>query len=135
MMKITLVVLACLFFNAAADAKIRPADRHSVSAPQYPLSVAFNATTDRRPAKWCGFWMRKQVWNDPGPAFNRAILWARWGTPARGPAPGVIGVQRHHVFKVVQVIDRRTVLAISGNDRNAVRTRPRSIKGVIAWRI
>jgi hypothetical protein len=40
----------------------------------------------------------------------------------------------HHVFKVVQVLGRGTVLAISGNDDHAVRVRPRSTAGVIAWR-
>lgn len=108
-----------------------PARAARVHAPAGP----FHAASDPRPAKWCGFWMRQQVWRDPGREFNKAILWARYGSPAPGPAPGVIGVQRHHVFKVVEVIDRGTVLAVSGNDRNAVRTRPRSIKGVIAWRI
>jgi hypothetical protein len=35
---------------------------------------------------------------------------------------------------VVQVLSRGTVLAISGNDGQAVRVRPRSTTGVIAWR-
>jgi hypothetical protein len=40
----------------------------------------------------------------------------------------------HHVFKVIQVLGNGTVLAISGNDSHAVRVRPRSTAGVIAWR-
>ncbi len=60
--------------------------------------------------------------------------WARVGQPAGGPAPGVIGVMAHHVFQVVQVLGRGMVLAISGNDGGAVRTRPRSTRGVISWR-
>jgi hypothetical protein len=78
--------------------------------------------------------MRRLVGGNPGPEFNLARNWAHWGRPANGPAPGVIGVMPHHVFKVVQVLSRGTVLAISGNDGQAVRVRPRSIAGVIAWR-
>jgi hypothetical protein len=88
-----------------------------------------------RPSAWCGWEMRRLVGNDPGPEFNLARNWARWGRPAGGPAPGAIGVMPHHVFKVVQVLDHRTVLAISGNDGHAVRVRPRSTAGVIAWRM
>jgi hypothetical protein len=40
----------------------------------------------------------------------------------------------HHVFQVVRVISPDQVLAISGNDHNAVRTRIRSTAGVIGWR-
>lgn len=87
-----------------------------------------------RPRAWCGFWMRQNVGRDPGPAFNLARNWAHWGEPAGGPSPGVIGVMAHHVFKVIQVTGPGRVLAISGNDGHAVRTRERSTSGVIAWR-
>jgi hypothetical protein len=83
---------------------------------------------------WCGLWMRSQVGRDPGPSYNLARNWAHWGRPAWGPAPGVIGVLPHHVFKVIAVLGRGEVLAISGNDGHRVRTRPRSTAGVIAWR-
>jgi hypothetical protein len=79
--------------------------------------------------------MRRHVPRDPGRAFNLAIRWLRYGHPIERPVPGAIGVQRHHVFKVVKVIGPRRVLAISGNDGHAVRTRPRSTNQVIAWRI
>jgi hypothetical protein len=92
------------------------------------------AHADARPRAWCGWFMRQQVGRDPGPAFNLARNWARWGHSANGPAPGVIGVLPHHVFKVVQVLGHGLVLAISGNDGHAVRIRPRSTAGVIAWR-
>lgn len=89
---------------------------------------------DGRPSAWCGWEMRQLVGGNPGPEYNLARNWAHWGRPASGPAPGVIGVMPHHVFKVVQVLGRGTVLAISGNDSHAVRVRPRSTAGVIAWR-
>jgi hypothetical protein len=93
-----------------------------------------HGVTDARPARWCGWWMRHEVGRDPGPQFNLARSWASYGSAAPGPAPGVIGVTPHHVFKVIAVLGRGAVLAISGNDSHAVRTRPRSTVGVIAWR-
>ncbi len=90
---------------------------------------------DGRPSAWCGWEMRRLVRQDPGPSYNLARNWAHWGRSANGPAPGVIGVLPHHVFKVIAVLGRGTVLAISGNDSHAVRTRPRSTAGVIAWRV
>ena len=68
------------------------------------------------------------------PALNLARNWARVGSAAHGPAPGVIGVMRHHVFKVISVPGPGKVLAVSGNDSHAVHTRVRSTAGVIAWR-
>jgi hypothetical protein len=38
------------------------------------------------------------------------------------------------VFQVVRVVDRGHVLAISGNDHNAVQTRIRPTSDVIGWR-
>jgi hypothetical protein len=87
-----------------------------------------------RPSAWCGWEMRQLVGADPGPAYNLARNWAHWGHAAGGPAPGVIGVMAHHVFKVISVVGPGEVLAISGNDSHAVRTRVRSTGGVIAWR-
>jgi hypothetical protein len=87
-----------------------------------------------RPAAWCGWEMRQLVGGNPGPEYNLARNWAHWGHAASGPAPGVVGVMPHHVFKVIQVLGNGSVLAISGNDSHAVRVRPRSTAGVIAWR-
>ena len=96
--------------------------------------IITHGVTDGRPAAWCGWEMRQLVGRDPGPFYNLARNWSHWGSAASGPAPGVIGVMPHHVFKVVQVLGRGSVLAISGNDGHAVRVRPRSTAGVIAWR-
>ena len=52
--------------------------------------------------------------------FNVARNWLKVGRPLDGPRPGAIGVKAHHVFQVVQVIDPGHVLAVSGNDYNAV---------------
>ena len=78
--------------------------------------------------------MRQHLGGHYGPEFNLAINWLNAGRPLDGPRPGAIGVKAHHVFQVVQVIDPEHVLAISGNDHNAVRTRIRQTSDVIGWR-
>ena len=112
---------------------VRARARASYAGVDY-AAIAERRVGDPRPRAWCGWQMRRMVGSDPGRAYNLARNWAHWGRPAGGPAPGVIGVMAHHVFKVIRVIDNRTVLAVSGNDSGAVRTRPRSIARVIAWR-
>jgi hypothetical protein len=87
-----------------------------------------------RPAEWCGWWMRQHLGGHYGPEFNTAINWLRVGRPLDGPRPGAIGIQAHHVFQVVRIVGPGEVLAISGNDHGAVRTRIRSIGAVIGWR-
>jgi hypothetical protein len=126
---ILVVLLALAMCSARAQAH---GHRHVLqNAPQISKSYAAH---DSRPARWCGWWMRHEVDRDPGPQFNLARAWAGYGAAASGPGPGIIGVMPHHVFKVVSVLGRGLVMAISGNDGHAVRTRPRSTAGVIAWR-
>ena len=78
--------------------------------------------------------MRQHLGGHFGPEYNVARNWLNVGRPLPGPRPGAIGVKDHHVFQVVEVIGPDQVLAISGNDHNAVRTRIRSTAGVIGWR-
>jgi hypothetical protein len=70
--------------------------------------------------------MRGQVGSDPGPSFNLARSWAHYGSNAGGPS-------RHHVGKIVGHENGQWIIQ-SGNDVHAVRTRPRSIAGAIAFR-
>jgi hypothetical protein len=86
-----------------------------------------------RPRAWCGWFMRGQVGRDPGPSFNLARSWARYGTNAGGPSVGAIVVWPHHVGKIVGHENGQWIIQ-SGNDGHAVRTRPRSIAGAIAFR-
>jgi hypothetical protein len=86
-----------------------------------------------RPRAWCGWFMRGQVGSDPGPSFNLARSWARYGTNAGGPSIGAIVVWPHHVGKIVGHENGKWIVQ-SGNDGHAVRTRPRSIAGAIAFR-
>jgi hypothetical protein len=87
-----------------------------------------------RPLEWCGWWMRQHLGRHYGPEFNVARNWLNAGRPLDEPRPGAIGVKAHHVFQVVRVVDQGHVLAISGNDHNAVLTRIRPTSDVIGWR-
>jgi hypothetical protein len=78
--------------------------------------------------------MRQHLGGHFGPEYNVARNWLSVGRPLAGPRPGALGVKEHHVFQVIRVMGPNEVLAISGNDHNAVRTRMRSTTGVIGWR-
>ena len=86
-----------------------------------------------RPSAWCGWYMRSQVGSDPGPSYNLARSWAHYGSNAGGPSVGAIVVWRHHVGKIVGQENGEWIVQ-SGNDGHAVRTRPRSLAGAIAFR-
>jgi len=77
--------------------------------------------------------MRTQVGSDPGPQYNLARAWARYGSNAGGPSVGTIVVWPHHVGKIVGHENGQWIVQ-SGNDGHAVRTRPRSLAGAIAFR-
>jgi hypothetical protein len=86
-----------------------------------------------RPYAWCGWFMRSQVGSDPGPTYNLARSWAHYGSNAGGPTVGAIVVWPHHVGKIVGQENGQWIVQ-SGNDGHAVRTRPRSLAGAIAFR-
>ena len=95
-------------------------------------AAAYRGHDQARPAAWCGWEMRHLVGADPGPSFNLARNWARWGRP--GPAGiGAVVVWPHHVGKIVGQQNGEWVIE-SGNDGHALRTRARSIAGAIAIR-
>jgi hypothetical protein len=77
--------------------------------------------------------MRGQVGSEPGPSYNLARSWARYGSDAGGPSDGAIVVWRHHVGKIVGHENGQRIVQ-SGNDGRAVRARPRSLAGAIAFR-
>lgn len=98
----------------------------------YSEPAAYRGGYGARPSAWCGWQMRHLVSSDPGPSFNLARNWARWGHA--GPAGvGAVVVWAHHVGKIVGQEGGMWVIE-SGNDGHAVRTRPRSIAGAIAIR-
>ena len=77
---------------------------------------------------WCGWWMRSR--HGGGPVYNLAWAWAKRGQPS-DPHTGAIAVFRHHVVELVEHVKGNIWIAISGNDGNRVRTRPRSIQGAV----
>ena len=99
----------------------------------YTRSSYRHARVGGRPAAWCGWYMRQQVGGDPGPQYNLARAWAHYGTNAGGPSVGTIVVWSHHVGKIVGRENGQWIVQ-SGNDGHAVRTRPRSLAGAIAFR-
>jgi hypothetical protein len=121
---------------------------HRDSAPRYfnsassefgygTSATSANATVHGgrggRPAAWCGWAMRQLVGGDPGPEYNLARNWARWGH-AGPPGIGAVVVWPHHVGKIVGQENGKWIVQ-SGNDGGSqMRTRPRSISGAIAFR-
>lgn len=99
----------------------------------YEHSSYRRARLGGRPAAWCGWYMRQLVGSDPGPQYNLARAWAHYGTNAGGPSVGTIVVWSHHVGKIVGRENGQWIVQ-SGNDGHAVRTRPRSLAGAIAFR-
>jgi hypothetical protein len=86
-----------------------------------------------RPRAWCGWYMRQQL-GVANPAGNLARWWAGFGRPAHGPQVGAIVVWRHHVGRITgRTADGKWVVK-SGNDGHAIRERPRSVAGAIAFR-
>ena len=86
-----------------------------------------------RPHAWCGWYARSLVGQDPGPSFNLARNWARWGHAA-SPGVGVMVVWSHHVGMITGRSANGEWIVKSGNDGHAVRERARSLHGAIAFR-
>ena len=106
----------------------RPAYRRSAYE-----HTSYGRVSGGRPSAWCGWYMRSQVGADPGPQYNLARSWAHYGSNAGGPSVGTIVVWSHHVGKIVGRENGQWIVE-SGNDGHAVRTRPRSLAGAIAFR-
>jgi hypothetical protein len=123
------MTLLCTFGSGAEARPHHSHYRHYAQGYRY----ASGYSHARRPAAWCGWYMRSQVWGDPGPEYNLARSWAHYGANAGGPSIGTIVVWRHHVGKIVGQENGRWIVE-SGNDGGTVRSRPRSLAGAIAFR-
>lgn len=93
---------------------------------------------DPRPHRWCAWWLRRKLGIArsafrPG-EYNLARAFRYIGSSAHGPAAGVIVVWRHHVGEITGRAPDGRWIVLSGNDGNAVRERPRSLRGAIAYR-
>lgn len=118
----TAVCAVALFAHTAkADAR-----------PHHQVVDASGNRADPRPRAWCGWFMRQYL-GVKDRAGNLARWWAHFGTPAHGPAIGVLVVWRHHVGIITGRTDGGWIVK-SGNDGHAVRERERSLRGVIAYR-
>ena len=82
---------------------------------------------------WCGIYMG-QYFGKPDRRLWLARNWATEGYDAGGPGIGVVVVWPHHVGVIVGQDVRGAWIVHSGNDGGAVRTRARSLSGVIAYR-
>jgi hypothetical protein len=104
-----------------------PTDRAGNAIPRWA------ARWTAKPRAWCGWWLaRKKGIRDA--RLNLARNWAHlYGAPSR-PKPGAVVVWRHHVGELVAHVSGNIWIVRSGNDGNAVRERPRSIAGAIAFR-
>lgn len=97
------------------------------------LACLLPSQVEARRLPWCGIYMGKYFG-----LHDRALWvarnWASVGTAAAGPSDGVVVVWAHHVGVIVGKAANGEWLVHSGNDGNAIRTRPRSLRGAIAFR-
>ena len=124
-------ILAALALALASPADARPRRAHHRHHHHHHAAVGRPQACAGIP--WCGCWLRLRLGLDDA-RLNSAGAWAGVGTAAAGPAAGVVAVWRHHVGVITGVLGDGRVMLLSGNDGNAVRERPRSIRGVIAFR-
>ena len=106
--------------------------RHGVRRHGHRARVYAARSSAGRPAAWCGWWLGRHLGmsrRDHWLARN----WARVGHSAGKPGVGVVVVWRHHVGIITGRAGAKWVIK-SGNDGHAVRERPRSISGAIAFR-
>jgi hypothetical protein len=100
------------------------------------LCVLFSPAEARRGhgrLPWCGIYMN-QYFGKSDRSLWVARNWAREGANAGGPSVGVVVVWPHHVGVITGQAPNGEWIVHSGNDGGAVRTRPRSLRGVIAYR-
>lgn len=88
---------------------------------------------DARSRAWCGTYL-SQYLGMHDKRLARAREWARVGYNAGGPGVGVVVVWPHHVGIITGRTSGGEWVVHSGNDGRAVRTRPRSVAGAIAFR-
>jgi len=143
-------VFASLIAFPPTDANARPHKHHSVHRVRHvhaghPVRRHYThrrgtrfarharvARAGGRPRAWCGWWLGHHL------GMNNRNLWlarnwASVGRSAGGPRVGAVVVWRHHVGIITGRAGGKWIVK-SGNDGHAVRERPRSIAGAIAFR-
>jgi len=142
-----LLVFAGVIAFSPTDASARPHKHHpSVHRTHHSHRVSHHvarrgkhlrhararvAHAGGRPRAWCGWWLGRQL----GMANRNLWLARNWVSVGRGARPGVgvVVVWRHHVGIITGRAGSKWIVK-SGNDGHAVRERPRSIAGAIAFR-
>lgn len=109
--------------------------QHHARSAHHVHHVRHARYNDDRPSAWCGWFMARRIYGHDVRRLWLAANWAREGRAVGGPIEGAIGVAAHHVVQVLKVLGPGRILAISGNDSHAVRTRERSTRGIFAWRV
>jgi len=147
------LISACLLFAGViafspTDAHARPHKHHSVHRAHHPHRMSHHAHRrgkhfarrarahvahrGGRPSAWCGWWLGQQL----GIANRNLWLarnWAAVGRSTGGPRVGAVVVWPHHVGIITGRAGGKWIVK-SGNDGHAVRERPRSVSGAIAFR-
>lgn len=109
-----------------------PKKKASVEAKKQEISSPLQkASIGPKPKAWCGWYMRQLFGG--GPEYNVAANWAKRGQPSEAKV-GAIVVWPHHVGYISGRTKEGQWLVTSGNDGNAIKTRPNSLKGIIAIR-
>ena len=146
-----LFLSACVFAFSQTDANARPHrhfhhsahraaqkhrvahhGRHGLRRHGHRARVHAARRDGGKPAAWCGWWLGRHL-GMPRRDLWLARNWARVGHNAGRPGVGVVVVWRHHVGVITGRAGAKWVVK-SGNDGHAVRERPRSLSGAIAFR-
>jgi hypothetical protein len=151
-MRCLAALMLCLFWvvMCIGDAHARPSPSASVTpfngdryggqaratAPARSFASGLRREVGRavgRPRAWCGWWLGLHL-GMPDRRLWVARNWAAVGSSAGGPQIGAVVVWRHHVGIITGRHGNQWVVK-SGNDGRAVRERPRSVTGAIAFRL
>ena len=103
-----------------------PTDRAGNAIPRWA------ARWTAKPRAWCGWWLARHK-GIRDARLNLARNWATLYGSKSHPKPGAVVVWRHHVGIITGRADHGWIVK-SGNDGHAVRERPRSVAGAIAFR-
>lgn len=110
-------MLRALIAGALALALVIPSQAQIVPNPRGCPPVAF-----------CGCGTAVRIFGAPIRSLWLAANWFRF--PPAEPGPGMVAVRRHHVFAILEVVDREHVLAYDANSgRHLTRIHVVSLRG------